>query len=60
VKRKVEKAKQRAIDIERRRPERPEKKRSIADAFDELRRIRGDEEPIEAPRRRNRPNEFVS
>ena len=34
--------------------------RSLADAFDELRRIRGDEAPIEAPPRRDRPNPFAS
>lgn len=35
-------------------------RRSLADAFEELRRIRGDEAPIEAPSRIDRPNRFAS
>ena len=58
MKRKLGKAKQQVSAVERERA--GKKKRSIADAFDELRRIRGDEEPIEVPPRRNRPNEFIS
>ncbi|HSL83488.1 MAG TPA: hypothetical protein VLF66_11995 [Thermoanaerobaculia bacterium] len=33
---------------------------SLADAFDELRRVRGDEEPIEEDIRADRPNDFTS
>ena len=35
-------------------------RRSLAEAFDELRRVRGDEAPIEAPPRMDRPNPFAS
>jgi hypothetical protein len=35
-------------------------RRSIADAFDELRRERGGEEPFEPPARRDRKNPFAS
>lgn len=34
-------------------------RRTIAEAFDELRRIRGDEPPFEAPPRIDRPNPFA-
>lgn len=33
-------------------------RRTVADAFDDLRRIRGDESPIDVPRRRNRRQDF--
>jgi prevent-host-death family protein len=36
------------------------KRRSLAEAFDELRRIQGEEAPIEAPPRIDRPNSFAS
>jgi antitoxin (DNA-binding transcriptional repressor) of toxin-antitoxin stability system len=34
-------------------------RRTLADAFEELRRIRGDEAWIEVPPRRDRPNPFA-
>lgn len=34
--------------------------RSLADAFEELRRLRGDEAPFETPSRSDRPNRFAS
>ena len=34
-------------------------RRTLADAFDELRRVRGDEAHFEAPGRRDRPNPFA-
>lgn len=39
---------------------RGKERRSLADAFDELRKIRGDEAPIEAPPRKDRPNPLAS
>jgi hypothetical protein len=34
-------------------------RRTLADAFDDLRRVRGGEEPLEAPVRLDRPNLFA-
>ncbi len=35
-------------------------RRSLADTFEELRRTRGNEEPLDAPSRRDRPNPFAA
>jgi hypothetical protein len=56
VKRKIDKAKPQISNGVRKTAA---ESRSLADAFDDLRRVRGDEEPIEEAPRIDRPNGFL-
>lgn len=57
MKRKAGKSKEQVSEVVR---EGAGERRSLADAFDDLRRVRGEEAPIEAPPRIDRENCFTS